>query len=693
MYEIYADNVCIFSDSSPDVSLKCINPKLTLAASAAGSLEITLPVTNAGYKTVQRITSTIYVKRDGVEIWRGRPLTESIDFFNSRVLTCEGALSYLNDTILYLQEKKAPGTVIEDILNKHNFEEDSQHVVHNRVPANRQIVKGTVGLTDESISVDAQYIRTLEALNNLQSTYGGIFRTRIDNGSIVLDWLADYPAVTGDEQAIEFGKNLLDFSRGFDNTEFATAVWVRGKDEDRSYTPDYDPDGDDSNNGYEIVNGGGTVSVPHAVLVVNAVAEQTYGRIETVVRYDDLTTDQELATEGAKFLQQIQFQNLVLDLTAVDLHLLNPSIKAFELLERVHVTSWAHGLDDTFAVLGITIPLDNPSRTTYTLGSPSVAYKRRVKTLTEITQDEAETAQEDIERTAQQAHDYTTNQVTDARNDLTAKMNAGTRGYITIDYSATSGSEGTDGIYITDEKLPVEDGMTIAARLAAAGVTSYWQWTADGLGYREHSEDPITGQGSWSYLIAITNDGQINASMITTGLLLAQYIKLYGDLSVYPDANTAVASGYLGYGTGHDSTDTTNGIHMFVNRSGGGVNEVIVTNAGARMTTGDNHVYVTPAGITLKADLIDLGVLDVSNDANSSAVRCSATFLLSDVNVGATLTDLGTRVTTAEGKITTAEGKISALEGAVSGINGQITALWAAVHRLEPEEPDFDPEE
>ena len=86
MYTIFADEICIHSDVTPLESCKVIRPKLTLADSAAGSLEFTLPPGNAGYDVVRRLTTNIIVYENEEEIWRGRILEENIDFWKSQDL-------------------------------------------------------------------------------------------------------------------------------------------------------------------------------------------------------------------------------------------------------------------------------------------------------------------------------------------------------------------------------------------------------------------------------------------------------------------------------------------------------------------------------------------------------------------------------------------------------------------------------
>ena len=65
MYSIYADGVCIYNDVFSLDNMKMLNPKLTLEDSAAGSLEMTLPPTNAAYDTIVRMVTDISVKKNG----------------------------------------------------------------------------------------------------------------------------------------------------------------------------------------------------------------------------------------------------------------------------------------------------------------------------------------------------------------------------------------------------------------------------------------------------------------------------------------------------------------------------------------------------------------------------------------------------------------------------------------------------
>ena len=126
MFSVYVEDknglnkTCIFHDESIDLRLKLISPQLELEDNSAGSFQFTMYPSNQGYGLIPEtttdqvsiLTSTIRIYRAWTissseqgtppiwreeEIWEGRPLSEDKDFYNGRVIYCEGALSYLND--------------------------------------------------------------------------------------------------------------------------------------------------------------------------------------------------------------------------------------------------------------------------------------------------------------------------------------------------------------------------------------------------------------------------------------------------------------------------------------------------------------------------------------------------------------------------------------------------------------------
>lgn len=104
----------------------------------------------------------------------------------------------------------------------------------------------------------------------------------------------------------------------------------------------------------------------------------------------------------------------------------------------------------------------------------------------------------------------------------------------------------------------------------------------------------ITGMVTFSDL-STKGSTTINGSNITTGLLLSEYIKLYGSMVVYTGKSGSVG-GYIGYTS--SANDGSAGIHM---QKGSG--EVVATSNGAKLTYNGttNQVYIAngTAGIAV----------------------------------------------------------------------------------------------
>lgn len=516
MYEIYAryyianpisnqkeaKDICIYNDRIQSDNMKVVDPKLVLTDSAAGSLDITLPPTNVGYDLIERMTSDITVKKDGVDIWFGRVLSESTDFWKNRTFTCEGALAFLNDTMQPQVEYE--GVKVREFLTSMLYE-------HNKyVDDNRKIDVGavTVGVStidgedDPVYDFYTNYETTLYSLNLLKENLGGHMRIRITNDGLVLDYLKD--SINARRQTISFGKNLVDFTSSWDMDEFATVILPLGakltKNEIKSadaYLTVKDAD-----------NGQG--GKHNSIYVENAEAVSNFGWIAKRVNFDDVTDPNILLEKATEYLSSIQFENMVLEVSAFDLHYLDNDIEAIELLDKIHVISPPHGLDDWFLITELEIPLDSPEKTQFKMGS-------NVKnSLTDTT---GKTVSEIYDRITSNGHSL----LRSARENADELINNATSGYITIVKNPTRGN--SDALYISDD-----EDYTASNR--------YWVWNLNGLAYYDNAwidgsrpypssyhDAGYDKQGKPLPLFAITMDGAIVADAITTGILDANVIR------------------------------------------------------------------------------------------------------------------------------------------------------------------------
>lgn len=468
MYSIYVDDVCIYSDVFVLESMKVISPKLTLEDNAAGSLTMKLPQKNVGYGSISRLTTDISVQKDGVEIWAGRVLSESMDFYNNRDLYCEGELAYFNDSTQPPAEfsGKSIRAYLEELIRVHN----------SKVGANRQFSIGAVTVVDENFpTYYTNNDNTMAILNALIEKYGGHMRVRKVDGVRYLDYLAEYPDTCS--QVIQFGSNMIDFTKQWDSSEFATVIVPLGNRLDDSPIEALD-----AYLTVESVNSG-------SMYVKSDEAFAAYGWIEKVVTWDDVSDPAVLLEKAKAYLSDLQFDNMELELSALDLHYLDVSIEAVKLLDEIRVISRPHGLDRMFPVTKLEIPLDNPDQTQFKLGDT-------VKTSLSSVNNQISAAILKKIEDLPKAHSI----LKEAKENATHIMNMATTGYITI----TKDDYGSETLYISN----VRD-YTKADKL--------WKWNMNGLGY--------SNDGGKTFGLAITMDGSIVADYITTGVLNADVIR------------------------------------------------------------------------------------------------------------------------------------------------------------------------
>ena len=471
MYTVYADDICIYNSRSVEKESRLIDPVLILEENYAGSFEFSIPPSNIGYSLIQRMTSKIVVKRNNAEIWSGRVLSEESDFYNIRKLYCEGELAYLNDTV-QPQAEYHDITVrgfLETLLTNHN----------SKVTDNKKFYVGIVTVTDtnDSLYRYTNFENTFDCISDkLVGRLGGRLRVRKVNDTRYLDYLNEYPNTNS--QTINFGENLLDFTKEFEHSDFATVILPLGAMLDESPIEALEAYTDVSS-----VNGG-------SLFVASENALERYGRIEKVVHWDNVYEPENLLSKAEEYLRDIQFEKMTLAVKALDLQYMGVDAEEIKLLDEIRVISPPHGIDRLFPVTKLTVPLDTPEDTEFVMGAVQKL------SLTEVNNRKTEEFMaliDDIPSTSEileSAKDNATQLIQDAVN-----------GYVTI----RSGENGTQELLITNTP-----DYTAA--------TKVWRWNINGLGYSSNGYDGAYG-------LAMTMDGSIVADRVTTGTMYADRIR------------------------------------------------------------------------------------------------------------------------------------------------------------------------
>lgn len=251
MYRISYDNgdgeITFYSDKYPSDEYRVLDPNLTIKDSEAGSFTVNIPPTNIAYSELYRMKTNITIYDGEDEIWDGRLLSDAYDFNNNRSCTFEGGLAYLIDT-------SQPQMEYHDITLRQ-FVEAIISIHNQKVPENKQFVVGYISNNllngygeNYTLSYRAtQFQSTLETLNSLVSDLQGhLAYSRTINSTTgkkerTIRILDEEDFSNNDSQSINFGENLLDFSKGYDMSALATVLVATGQ---RETSPDQAVPGD-----------------------------------------------------------------------------------------------------------------------------------------------------------------------------------------------------------------------------------------------------------------------------------------------------------------------------------------------------------------------------------------------------------------------------------------------------------------
>lgn len=343
MIQVYADGVLVYDSRLEDYGLEGLT--VTSGMNVGGTAEIIMPVNHPAYDRFISYRTIVTVYRDGVLRFRGRALYVADNFYCQRTVTCEGELCLLRDAVHRpYSYAGSPAEIFHQVIEVYNSQVDdfkkfkvgSVRIMH---PNNY------IGLDNESAET------VLDTVNKLIERCGGVitFDTLID-GNRYINWWDEIEHEC--LQTIEFGKNLLDFSRTGANTQaLMTGLIPYGaKDETTKKRITLEP-----------VNEGKDY-------IIAEDAKQLRGTIMATVTWDDITTPENLLRRAQEYLEENKVFITSLELSALDLSYLDKKLEGFALGIMVRVISRPHGIDARFRLTKLTEDFLNPSKSKITLG-------------------------------------------------------------------------------------------------------------------------------------------------------------------------------------------------------------------------------------------------------------------------------------------------------------------------------------
>lgn len=484
MYRVYCNNSPLYDLRDEDLVL--ISPIVKIGENTAGSFEFSILPKHPHYEEVNELTSVITAYDGDEEIFCGRVVEITKDLYNRKKVICEGELAYFNDSIQ--RPARYQGLTVrgylETLVNIHN-----QQVKNQGIDKTFKVGAVTVQDKNDYVYKYTNWESTLEVIKtDLLKTYGGYLRIRKENGVRYLDYLADYPNTN--TQVIEFGSNLLDFTHDMVASDIVTAVIPLGaRLEDVT-----EVEGLDAYLTIKDVNGG-------VDYVYSQEAVKSYGWIFRTVKWDDVHVADNLLKKGKEYLTDIQFAQITLTVSAVDLHMLHVDMERIKVLDEIRVTSSPNGLDRFFPVSEMTIYLDKPSNNKLTLGTSYSKTSLSTKTESNMT-----SIKDKIDSLPNKSEI-----LEEARENASQLIHSATNGHV---------------VTTADEQLIMDTADKKTAR-------KLWRWNLNGLGYSK------TGYNG-TYDTAITMDGQIVGERLVGGSVTADKLSVSYKSSVEKQISDAI---------------------------------------------------------------------------------------------------------------------------------------------------------
>lgn len=278
-----------------------------------GSLEFTLTAAHSAFEELAPFKTFVSLEKNGTEVFYGRVLTISPSIFTGEEsVTCEGALSFLNDGDLAADPRNSQGAYTHQTMTAEEFFRRCIDA-HNAEVNNDPRRKFTVGIVDHSRSEEEKeytitsFSKVREALDtHLLNDYGGFLRVRSDgNGGHLIDWVESYGRQN--TSLVELGENVISQTNQISGENMFTAIRPVGQN--------------------------GLVHSITPILDVYSPEEMAeYGRIVKTVEFPNITTEAALLERGQALVERIN-KTLYLssEIGVLDLHFLDDEIPEIEI--------------------------------------------------------------------------------------------------------------------------------------------------------------------------------------------------------------------------------------------------------------------------------------------------------------------------------------------------------------------------
>jgi hypothetical protein len=357
---IYADGQLLYSSSFQEAEVLVLPPTCSAEVGKTGSLDFVMLPGHYLYDNLRKLKTLVVAYVGELEVFRGRVLDWTLDFHNQKKVHCEGNLAYLLDTVQ--PPRKVKMEVVKyfgQIVAEHNVQVEEE----------KRFVVGNVTIDEARKEVDFEdgtYRNTRDAIEtDLLSIYGGFLQPRTVDGTTYLDYLKD--TGTPGTQKLEFGSNIIDLGASLSAVDIFTVLLPTGKAKESK-----DKNAPAWPITVESINGDSKL-----IEYLDGIAK--YGRIVATQNFPQADTPEKVYEEGmAYFEKMFKEPPLVIEVTAIDLHLLDEEVGQIWIGQTFPVISPPHNIDVVLMCLSIQYDFANPENTKFRFGTPDkpTAYGR-----------------------------------------------------------------------------------------------------------------------------------------------------------------------------------------------------------------------------------------------------------------------------------------------------------------------------
>ena len=401
MYKIFAypfgnpnDKRLIYAPNNRNALV--LSPKLTREVSKGGSLSFTMTRDHEQYESLQKMSTCITVEQDDKETWRGRVLSHEADWYNRRVIYCEGALSYFNDSAItpFNYEGKL-AQFLQHLIDAHNQQ------CGNMKMKRFELGTVTAALGDlvvhygdrDSYGVGEDYGSTWDIIDKMVlKVYGGYAYCTYNpaTGNNVLNYCdQSFEADRLVNQTIEYGVNLLDFTEKTDTNSLFTRVYPMGSKHTveetkwkwkflwwgekytESHEERYGISGTDAATVNKYLPKGYSYRLDSSDgdcgWIQNDAAAQKFGIVSALGEYDT-DSDNDTFAAGVQDLQKNSLMVTSYTVKAVDLRDAGYDKDRLTFASYAHIISKPHSIDVIMLCTKLVEPLDQPDKKEYTFG-------------------------------------------------------------------------------------------------------------------------------------------------------------------------------------------------------------------------------------------------------------------------------------------------------------------------------------